>query len=133
MSIMKVDTLLQQEANRVHRLSLSLSVSAPPSPVSIIQWLLSQSMLVYSFSFSGFLASDLYPFKSHSSINQSWCNIFKYGGHPFCNRRDHRRIRIPKNIVSLFTQRNTQKHCQTVIYWTSNIINSALDSYRVRL
>ena len=73
-----------------------LSVSALLAFVSVILWLLIQSALVCSFSLSGFPASSLCSFKSPLSINQSWCNVFTYVGHLFCNGRDHRRVEIKK-------------------------------------
>lgn len=73
-----------------------LSVSALLAPVSIIHWLLSQFALVYSFSLSGSLAPSLCPLKLPRSIKQPLLNVFRDGGHLFCNRRDHWHVKILK-------------------------------------
>ena len=85
------------------------SISALPTFVSIILWLLSQSVLVYLLSLLGFLASGLYPFKSTLSVNWSWCNVFRYGGHLFCNGRDYWHVEIPK-MSFLYLHREIHKN-----------------------
>lgn len=39
------------------------------------------------------LASGLYPLRSPLSVKQSLLNVFKDGGHLFCNGKDHWRFR----------------------------------------
>jgi len=86
-----------------------LSISALLAFVSIIQWLLSQSTLVCSSSLLGSLASGLCLFKPPLSINQSCCNVFRDGGHLFCNEGTINAFKIPKIVVPCL-QRSIHKN-----------------------
>lgn len=119
-----------------HSLSFVISLSQHCLPC-LWHWVAFKPIGACLFFFSfGSLAPSVCPFKSPLSVKQSLWNAFRYGGHLFCNRKEHWHIEIQK-ISFLCLPREIHKKrwkiCLNASYRTSNNIEFALKLQRVLL